>query len=361
MASALGIAFYQPPLALWPGFGSSAKMLSAATPVLIGLLAVDHAATGLSGAADALDGSGGFLERFSFLPMADFFDDLGRHWVTDTISIKPVPGCAYVTAPALGALACTREHVREKDRPFAVEEIKRVDVAAGPLTLGMENLLGRHSQEPPYSHIGVNFSVPLTVACSLVQGRLDPDDLRSDALHAHSDLLHTVASKVHLSLDGRYTKALLSDVAIKAGVWRRLRKLGMPRIVRGLAQAFGASAPTTKGAAVFLPGREDLAAATRLVTQLWKRPTGKPPRNKDFAFPFGAKVRVELINGRTYEHEMRVPEGAAGSGDDSVCAVARTKFIQESGRFLDVDVLAAFADRVLGGEADAVGVGVRPG
>jgi 2-methylcitrate dehydratase PrpD len=364
LEAALSLAFFQPPMALWQGFGrADSKHLSAATPTLLGLLATEHARRGLSGSRRVLEGRGGFFDRFSFLPLDDVFEDLGRFWVTDTVSIKPVPGCAYVTAVAEAALACTAQHVEEVDRPFAPAEIERVEVLAGPMTLGMERLLGARSAMPPLRPVAVNFSVPLTAALALIQGRLDVDDLTQASLEAHADLIGRVASRVRLRLDGELTGELVREVGLKGGVWRALRSKPTSRLLPALLRALrasgveggrgsgGGSRRVTRHRLGDLGEVSGLSTATLRALAALRGPGGAGGRAAP-SFPFGAEVRVRLDSGRTYRHRVGVPRGAAGSGWPVIRETSVEKLARESGRFLDASWTRAWGRRLVDGEAD---------
>ena len=92
--NAFGIAFSMPPRPFLRAFlGSDAKVLSAATPVRMGLDACDAARAGLLGPRDVLEHPDGFLATFATVPLPDAVDlDLGRRWHTETLSFKVHPG-----------------------------------------------------------------------------------------------------------------------------------------------------------------------------------------------------------------------------------------------------------------------------
>ena len=97
-ARAFGLAFANPPFLLAPAFfGGYSKLLAAAVPIRQALLAVRLArATDMAAPAGLFSADGGFGRHFAHAPSEGFFDGLGSIWLTDTLAVKAVPGCAYV-------------------------------------------------------------------------------------------------------------------------------------------------------------------------------------------------------------------------------------------------------------------------
>ena len=354
LSRALSIAFFQPPMALIPGFGQAeVKLLSAATPTLLGLMAVRHASSGLGGTADILEAPGGFFERFSFLPLTRFFDDLGETFVTDTISIKPVPGCAYVTAPVLGAIECVRQYAEQHQRPLSPDEIKRINVKAGPMTLAMQKILG--DGQTKYNPVSINFNVCQSVAASVLHGRLDPEDLVQSSLSSHQRLLSQIEEKITLTSAPDLAADLVRAVGFKGRVWSNIRRAGLLQGLTGVARALGATvAKKDLSARRARFNRAELAA---LLSMAWSvmRSSGRRKATElgdGITFPFGASVSIQTTGGETYRSRCRVPEGAAGSGDDAIVEVAREKFLSRSARYAAPKVLEPIAEAILEGSAD---------
>ena len=356
LSRALSLAFFQPPHALWPGFGAaSSKLLSASTPTLLGNLAVEHTQRGLAGAADALEGPGGFFQRFSFLPLLSVFDDLGMSYVTRSLSIKPVPGCAYVTAPITAAIACRQAFCDRTGRELRPEDVKCVHVSAGPMTLGMQRAIGDRCQRAPYQSEGVNFSVPLSVAVSLLHGRVDPSTLSREALTRDEDMLATMAARVRLRLDPRLVRDLVREVGFRAGMWRHLRRFPAPIVLHAVGRAvhtavFSSESSRRSGVTpTFRPTIRDIAGLFSASRPLQVKGTERD--RYDFAFAFGATVTLETAEG-DFSHSIRTPEGAAGNPIEDIEAVAKAKFIREGAPFVKAEKLDAWADTILSGEAD---------
>ncbi|MEK7866321.1 MAG: MmgE/PrpD family protein, partial [Planctomycetota bacterium] len=165
-AHALAIALSQPNYALYPGLmGCEAKLLTAATPAVAGLQAAQLAAEGLTGRLDVLDDPRGFLAHFSFHPQPHMLTGWGEAWVSETIAIKPYPGCAYIDA----AIDAVRELLRTASGSVKPDQVTEVDVDATLLTLGMDRLGWRGG---PFGPVDVNFSIPLSVSIALLEGDL---------------------------------------------------------------------------------------------------------------------------------------------------------------------------------------------
>src|SRR5579862_6897174 len=131
--SAIGIALAQPAYPLQPGFfGSDAKALLASMTAPLGVQAAQLAANGLRGAPDIIENPEGFTKVFARQPLMGAYQGLGKTWLTDTLSYKIYPGCAYIDTTIDCVLGLSRQHSIDG------KKVKAVHVATGPLTLGME-------------------------------------------------------------------------------------------------------------------------------------------------------------------------------------------------------------------------------
>jgi len=344
LSSALSLAFFQPPHALWPGFGAaSSKLLSAATPTLLGLLALEHAKSGMTGAEDALEGPQGFFDQFSYLPLKSVFDDLGTHFVTRSLSIKPVPGCAYVTAPIQVALKCAQDFGLATGRPLRPEDIQRVRVSAGPMTIGMQRLLGHRAERPPYISEGVNFSVPLSVAVALLHGVMTPKELTHTALAEHREQLGAIANRVELKAHGALAADLVKQVGLRTGLVRHLRRHPTKKAIRALGRALR-TAGANRG-----------SGSNRLRIELLRKlrfdsdSLGEYGEERyAFAYPFGAEMCLETTAGE-FHHAVRIPAGASGRSIDSIAELAENKFVRECNEPADA---SSWAKQVISGTLD---------
>jgi 2-methylcitrate dehydratase PrpD len=226
LSHALAIALYQPPYGLWPGFmGPETKLLTAAQPAVDGARAALLAADGVTGALGVVEDPRGLLVHLSFAPRPRMLGSLGSVWLTDTLAFKRFPGCAYLQA-AVDAILAAR---------MAPEEIERVEIEAGFLTVGMEKLGAQAGLTP----VGVTFSAARSVAVAALAGRLTHEELAPERLDERAGEIAALAQRVHLSHDWELTLrgvrgavdagASLGDVPPRAWprVLRRMRELGM--------------------------------------------------------------------------------------------------------------------------------------
>jgi len=222
-AHALGIALYQPPYGMWPGFmGPQSKLLTAAEPAAVGARAALLAAEGVTGALDVIEHPRGVLSALSFAPQPGMFGALGRVWLTDTLAFKRLPGCAYLQSVAEAALASGVE----------AGEVAGIEIEAGWLTCEMEEL----GRGPDLTPVRVNFSAALTTAIALIAGRLTPVELGPAWLGEHGEAVRALAARVSLRHDPALTAATLRG-SLDAGASPDLGLGDLLRIRRRLGYA----------------------------------------------------------------------------------------------------------------------------
>ncbi|OBH27545.1 hypothetical protein A5692_24360 [Mycobacterium sp. E342] len=320
MAHALALALYQAPRPTVPGFmAPDSKLLTAAEPTVAGVRAARLAANGVTGPLDALDHPQGFFDAFSYAPLPALLGGLGSGWATRTLSVKRYPGCAYVdtTVDALHELG-----------PPPAAEVESVVVDAGVLTCGMDAMSQGYTGGRVPTPVTINFSIPWTVAATLVAGRLTPDEVNEEWLAGHHRELAEVAARVSLRHDWSLTlrtaqamAPLLPVRAMMAGTPTR-RLLGALRRTRrehkGVRFALG------DGIALLRALRDGGIGATgRAATgQLWA-----PAALDAFTMTFPARVRVRLRGGRELAAECGVPHGGAGNVKTGPDAVSREKLL----------------------------------
>jgi len=313
VVDALGIAFAQPPWPLHHGFfGSDAKLLTAATPVRTGLDAVDAAAAGLGGAADMLEHPDGFLARFAQLPLPQAADGLGTRWHTDTLSIKPRPGCAYIDAAIDAALHL---HPQVVDR---FDQITSVVCDASIFTVGMEQRSAPYLAAARPGVAALNFSVGYSVATALLRGDLAVEDFEPPRLE--DERVWRVARLVSLRHDPALSRrAMLGAAPVGAAL-----RLAGPAAAGWLAG--GAEMPEAEAAALLASAETSFEYAEKAV---------------------GARLHLSLAGGGELHAEVDIPEGAAGP-DTRVRhrAIAREKFLRNAGPLLGEDVAADAAARI---------------
>ncbi len=318
-AHALAIALSQPNYALYPGLmGCEAKLLTAATPAVAGLQAAQFAAEGLTGRLDVLDDPRGFLAHFSFHPQPHMLTGWGEAWVSETIAIKPYPGCAYVDA----AIDAVREFLPFASGKVRPEQVTAVNVDATLLTLGMNRLGWRGG---PFGPVDVNFSIPLSVAIALLEGDLTARSVGDEGLARRRAEIEALAAKVHLRHDPMLTQGLLDHVAERIGIGRMLGTAGwrdLLRVRRGMKRSLG---ETTVGLREVFPFLKSIPLG-----HLLSPPSEAPSLSGvDFSrvtLPIGARVTLHTADGKAYQGFRHVPRGAGADFDE----VAREKGRREA-------------------------------
>jgi 2-methylcitrate dehydratase PrpD len=293
--NAMAIAMAQPSVPLNPGFfGSDAKCLLAAATSPAGVQAAELAANGFRGAPTILEGERGFLDTFTDTPLLGAFEGFGRVWLTETLSYKMYPGCAYLDTIVDCLLQLVRQH------HFDHRAVKSIDVAAGPLTLGMEALAAPYVAGPESLPTTLNFSVPYNAAVAVIDRELSARQFSPERIKDAA--VWELAKKVRLTQDEEFT--------------RRTREMSPLRI-------------TNEG------GREryalDLANADL----------------SGFRMSFGARVRVEMQDGRSFDAEQEVPLGGAGRSQMERRKATEDKFRKETRYTLRKERMERAIDTIL--------------
>jgi 2-methylcitrate dehydratase PrpD len=293
--SAIGIALLQPNRPLWTGFfGSDAKTLMASMTAPVGVQAAELAANGLRGAPDIIDAPQGFTSVFTDRPLMGAYDGFGKVWLTDTLCYKIYPGCAYIDTTIDCVLTMLRQHAID------AKKVKAVHVAAGPLTLGMEALAAPHLKGPDSLPVTLNFTVGYNVAVALMDKELTARQFSRERIRdaATWDL----ASRVTLTLDEAISERMRSRSLLKS--------------------------VTANGVETF-----DLDLATADLA--------------GFKMSFGARVRIDMEDGRSFEAEQEVPMGGAGRPFDERRRSVEDKFRRETRYTLRKEKMERAIDMIL--------------
>ena len=297
LADALGTALLQPPWPLEaPFLGSDAKVWSASEPLKSGIAAIDSARAGLSGRSDLVEADEGFLDSFADLPLPEFLGEFGERWHTRAVTVKGVPGCAYVTAPIEAALEVRGRFDRGRTT------IERVDVYGSLFATEVDDRASPYLDGPNSPVSALSFTVPFNVAAALIDGEHTPRQLGGRASDAD---IWRLAERVFVHHDASFTMAALqSEVPVGA----MLRPVGVP-VVGYAAKTVGIGAtlrhlPTLLRFARKRPLPTDLSEADKRM---------------------GARVEVTTTDGRTFEATIEHPSGFAGKPIEEIRAVARNK------------------------------------
>ena len=295
MQSAIGISLLQPPHPLWAGFfGSDAKTLMASMTAPLGVQAAQLAASGLRGSGDIIESPQGFTTVFAHQPLMGAYAGFGKVWLTDTLSYKLYPGCAYIDTTIDCILGLARQH------NIDAKKVRAVHVGAGPLTLGMEALSAPYLKGPDTLPVTLNFTVAYNVAAALMDRELTARQFARERVRDKA--VWDLASRVQLTLDETMAQRMREGSLVKS---------------------------------VTVDGREQfqLDLATLDIT--------------GFKMSFGARVRIEMEDGRTFEAEQEIPWGGAGRPFDERRKAVEDKFRRETRYTLRKEKMEKAIDLVL--------------
>ena len=298
LRDALGIALAQPDRPLdGPFFASDGKHWLASDPLRTGLAAVDAARSGGRGHARTVEGDGGFLDTFATVPLPAFLRGFGERWHTRTVTVKAVPGCAYVTAPVEAAL----EIVTAAD--IAPADIESVTVRGSLFATEVDSRAGPHLDRTDSPLPALSFTVAYNVAVALADGEHTPAQLAP--ARVGDEAVWRLADQVSLVHDERFTMAALESTV---PVGAMLRRVG-PGVLAYAVRTVGVG--TTLG---------NLPTLARFVR---RRPL--PTALSDADKRMGARVEVTTGSG-THAVTVAHPTGFAGHPLAEIRDVAAEKY-----------------------------------
>lgn len=216
-ANAIGVAFTQPPYPLMPAFmGPDSKLLIPASTTIDGCRAAELAARGWTGNTAILEDRQGFLRRFNEQNLGWMLTGLGDAWVSDSLTYKVVPGCAYIDTAVDAFIEICHEFVADHGRRPTAEDVDGIDVRCGLLTSGMEGFAQTYRSADRLEPISINFSVALSFGLILHAGELGPAYLSHKYLDANREPIEAGAAKVHMTHDTDMDKRA-SEVGERGG------------------------------------------------------------------------------------------------------------------------------------------------
>lgn len=225
LASAMGIALYQPHFCLVPGFwDEGSKTVTASMALEQGVRAAQLAAAGVTGARDVIEHPMGLSTYFSFARFPGLYEALGDVWFSDTLSFKRYPGTSYVSAAVEGALELSGG---ERLGPGDVDQVR---VETTILSSVIDGLGARALEREPLDANAVNFSVRGSVAAALLFGDLTVEHMRPELLAAHGDEIRALAAKVRVEHDAAQSVRLFTGSPLGASMLAHLGPLELGRL-----------------------------------------------------------------------------------------------------------------------------------
>jgi 2-methylcitrate dehydratase PrpD len=290
LTAALSLALAQPRRVMLPAFmATDAKFWVAAAPILDAARCLQMAEDGALGLEGLMEAPGGLLEQLAAVPLPEVFSGWGSRWHLRTLSIKAIPGCAYLTSAVEAAASLA---------PVDAGEVESVELAASIFTLGMEAESSPYLDGSSSPLPALGFSVGYNVATALETGGLEVDDLHGERLASTSRW--AVAGLVRLSHDQDLTLAALAATAPVGGA------IGLAgERARAWLQSRGAPA----------------AMVDRVLAEAAGDPEFERPAKR-----IGARVKVRLRDGRTLEAERDAARGCSQEPVAARLALAETKY-----------------------------------
>ena len=185
-----------------------------------GLIAATLAHEGFRGAADAIEGSAGFLASYAPDPNpGEAIRNLGVDWETLDIAVKPYPSCRYGHAAMDALIALRRDHGLDADR---------VDSVRIGLPQTGWRLIGDPEAEKqnPQNYVDGQFSMPFVAAVALREGGMSWD---SYAAHLGDPrtraLCRRVSSVVDPEVESHFPAHMAGSARVRTRDGEELKKL----------------------------------------------------------------------------------------------------------------------------------------
>lgn len=283
-AAGIGIALTQPPYPLPATFmGSDGKALTASGPSVDGMRGALLAAEGLRCDVDVLTDRSGFFARFHPDALAGMLSGFGEAWVTDSLSYKIYPGCAYLDTAVDAVRAVVERYELERGEPLRAEHVDCGRIEAGMLTTGMESMSGWY--RGPGGHlrdINMNFSAAYSVALTLIAGRLTAAEFHPGWWEPRAPEIESLAGRIEVVFES----------AMNTGM--RAREGAGFELYRALGA--GKDEPVMAGASF-----------------------------KDYESKFPATVELRLTDGTVWRETQEIPFGGAGRPEEETRELVQRK------------------------------------
>lgn len=309
-------------------FSSSAKIFTASSSLNAGLTAA-LAADGVAG-PDLFREESDFYAAFSYAPLMQVWNDIGKRWYSQSISIKKYPGCAYIGGPVE---ACRTLYNEMQTKQISSSQITSVVVECNMLSKKMNDLSKPYLKGAESSLTTLNFSLPVNCAAMLVDGNITPESFSAESLARHE--VWQLADKVSVEHDIEATRVMMkySSLLKDSGtlMLKNLHRLG-PYMQRmgGFMDAF--QIPFEVGINLF--------RKSRYPTENLVLPDEDFSR---FTFVNPATVSIVLRSGEKLSASSLFPPGFAGTPDAEMTETALEKLRSSGIAEPAVERIRAFA------------------
>lgn len=318
---AMSIALYQPGFTLWPGFmGADSKLLTAATPTVQGIQAAQFARAGMTGTSDVLDHpQKGFWKYFTYVSVPHMMGGLGQSWLSDTLTFKKYPGCAYIDTTMDALFEILNNYQKDTGHSLNEHDIKNIHVKANLLTMEMNNLSHEYHDEEHIKQTTVNFSLPLNIAIGIIAGRLSGAELKQSYLEQHQTRINTISQKFSLEHDWGMTLSVIEGVNDCLGQQSLTASLSLKQwfqLIRGFRSQLGG---TRKHTLNLLGLWKERKALFRLIKNRPRLESQTPDLGKvdfeQFEMRFPAQVSITLNDGTILSVRKDIPLGAQAQAE----------------------------------------------
>ena len=356
IANAIAISMYQPNYVLFPGFmGPDTKLLTASVPSVTGVLAAQLASRGFTGSRKILEHEQGFVANFSYVPLDFMLDGFGETWVTDSIAYKKYPGCAYVDTTADCLMNIMEQFRARKGRWMEANDVDAVTVNSSMLTVLMDDLSGEHIDSQRPSPVSINFSIPLSVALTLLTGRLATDELKQEYIDAHRDEMIALSKKVTLTHNWSMTLAVvkaMDDAKLLELVSSHVGARQLMRSRKELQANFERKLSPLGELVNFR--RQTKKEDRKFVRRLLKKMLLERSRNtrhlgdlnmSELKMPFPAEVILRTKNGEEYRALQTIPVGGGYAQNEAFDMVTK-KFRTETSKCLSEENISRAIDAI---------------
>ena len=304
---ALAIALAQPPFALQAAFlAPTSKLVSASTPIAIGIRAAYLAREGVTGAPSILEDRRGFFRRFSYRPSLAMLGDLDRFRVIETLAIKTYPGCHYFQTAfeAIDTILGRRPDLRPAD-------IRRVTIETTKLACEATRFARDYVAADSLSSVNANFDLALSAAILLIARRLGIAELEPTWLDANAAAIRELRDRIDVVHSPALTAKVIASAARVPGTRREARTLRVAELLalrRHYREDYASelASPRELVSLVVSTIRELRAARSR-------RASAGTDHGVQLAFP--SLVAIELADGTREIERVDLPRGSFTGGE----------------------------------------------